>query len=142
MACDIAVASDKARYFFAFGRLGAAACDMGSSYLLPRIVGSVRARHWLLTGASVEAEAGRAAGLFVDVVPGEHLLDAALAIAASIKQATPRRAGAASKLAIARGEDTDLQSCLSYEAYVQNYLFSTDDHKSRLRALMEQQKRK
>ena len=83
-----------------------------------------------------------AAGLFVDVVPGERLLDAALAIAASIKQATPRRAGAASKLAIARGEDTDLQSCLSYEAYVQNYLFSTDDHKSRLRALMEQQKRK
>jgi hypothetical protein len=43
MACDIAVASDKARYFFAFGRLGAAACDMGCSYLLPRIVGSVRA---------------------------------------------------------------------------------------------------
>jgi enoyl-CoA hydratase/carnithine racemase len=142
MACDVAVASDKARYFFAFGRLGAAACDMGCSYLLPRIVGSVRARHWLLTGASVEAEAGRAAGLFVDVVPGERLLDAALAIAASIKQATPRRAGAASKLAIARGEDTDLQSCLSYEAYVQNYLFSTDDHKSRLRALMEQQKSK
>jgi len=32
MACDIAVASDKARYFFAFGRLGAAACDMGCSY--------------------------------------------------------------------------------------------------------------
>lgn len=142
MACDVAVASDKARYFFAFGRLGAAACDMGCSYLLPRIVGSVRARHWLLTGASVEAEAGRAAGLFVDVVPGERLLDAALAIAASIKAATPRRAGAASKLAIARGEDTDLQACLSYEAYVQNYLFSTDDHKSRLRALMEQQKRK
>jgi enoyl-CoA hydratase/carnithine racemase len=142
MACDVAVASDKARYFFAFGRLGAAACDMGCSYLLPRIVGSVRARHWLLTGASVEAEAGRAAGLFVDVVPGERLLDAALAIAASIKQATPRRAGAASKLAIARGEDTDLQSCLSYEAYVQNYLFSTDEHKSRLRALMEQRKRK
>jgi len=73
MACDIAVASDRARYSFAFGRLGAAACDMGCSYLLPRIVGSVRARHWLLTGASVDAEAGRAAGLFVDVVSGEQL---------------------------------------------------------------------
>jgi enoyl-CoA hydratase/carnithine racemase len=120
----------------------AMACDMGCSYLLPRIVGSVRARHWLLTGANIEAEAGRAAGLFVDVVPGERLLDAALAIAASIKMATPRRAGAASKLSIARGEDTDLQTCLSYEAYVQNYLFSTDDHKTRLRALMKQQKRK
>lgn len=142
MACDIAVASDRARYFFAFGRLGAAACDMGCSYLLPRIVGSVRARHWLLTGASVEAEAGRAAGLFVDVVPGEQLLPAALAIAAAVKAATPRRAAAASKLSIARGEDTDLQACLSYETYVQNYLFSTDDHKTRLRALMEQQKRK
>ena len=142
MACDIAVASERASYFFAFGRLGAAACDMGCSYLLPRIVGSVRARHWLLTGASVEAEAGRAAGLFVDVVPGEQLLPAALAIAAAVKAATPRRAAAASKLSIARGEDTDLQACLSYETYVQNYLFSTDDHKTRLRALMEQQKRK
>jgi len=139
MACDIAVASERAKYFFAFGRLGAAACDMGCSYLLPKIVGTVRAKHWLLTGATIEAEQGKAAGLFVDVVPADRLLAAALAIAAAIQLATPRRAAAASKLAIVRGEDTDLQTCITYETYVQTYLFSTDDHKNRLRALMDKQ---
>lgn len=140
MACDIAVASERATYFFAFGRLGAAACDMGCSYLLPKIVGTIRAKHWLLTGATIEAAEGKAAGLFVDVVPADHLLTAALEIAGAIKVATPRRAAAASKLAIVRGEDADLQTCITYETYMQTYLFSTDDHKSRLSLLMNRSK--
>lgn len=142
MACDIAVASERASYFFAFGRLGAAACDMGCSYLLPKIVGTIRAKHWLLTGATIEAEQGKASGLFVDVVADDRLLPTALEIAAAIKLATPRRAAAASKLAIVRSDDADLQTCIGYEAYVQTYLFSTDDHKTRLRSLMDQQRRK
>lgn len=136
MACDIAVASERAKYFFAFGRLGAAACDMGCSYLLPKIVGTIRAKHWMLTGATVEAAEGKACGLFVDVVPGDRLLAAALEIAGAIQAATPRRAAAASKLAIVRGEDADLQTSITYETYMQNYLFFTEDHKSRLRDLM------
>lgn len=49
---------------------------------------------------SINAEQARASGLVVDVVAGDRLLPAALEITA-VKLATPRRAAAASKLALA-----------------------------------------
>jgi enoyl-CoA hydratase/carnithine racemase len=136
MACDIAIASEEASYYFAFGRVGASAADVGCAYFLPKIVGTIRAKHWVLTGATVKAAEGKATGLFIDVVPRSKLLEHALRIAAQIKNANPRRAAAASKLAIVRGEDADLQTCITYESYVQNYLFTQDEHKSRLKVLM------
>ena len=142
LACDIAIAAEDASYYFAFGRIGVCSADMGCAYFLPKIVGTVRAKHWLLTGAVIKAEQGMSAGLFVDVVARDVLIPRALEIAQSIKTATPRRAAAATKLAVVRGEDADLQTCITYEAYVQNYFFTTDDHKNRLRAFMEQRKKK
>jgi enoyl-CoA hydratase/carnithine racemase len=137
MACDMAVASDDASYFFAFGRAGVAGCDMGCTYLLPRIVGTVTAQHWLLTGARVGAQEGLSRGLFVDVVPQERLLRRALELAASIGKAGPRRAAAATKQAIMRGQDADFQTCLAYEAYAQAYLMTRSEHKERVAVLMD-----
>jgi len=137
LACDIAIASENASYYFAFGRVGAAAADMGCAYLLSKAVGSVRARHWILTGRNVGAREGLAAGLFVDVVPQEDLLARAIEIGEQVVVATPRRASAATKLALVRADDTSFEACITYEAYVQNYMFTTDEHRSRLRALMQ-----
>lgn len=136
LACDIAVASEEASYFFAFGRVGAAACDMACAYLLPKIVGTVVAQHWFLTGATVKAEEGLRHGLFVDMVPSDRLLERALGIAAQIAVATPRRAAAISKQAVLRGQDMDFQSCATYEAYLQSYLFTTEEHRQRLATLI------
>ena len=142
LACDIAVAAEEASYFFAFGRVGVAACDMTCAYLLPKIVGTVVAQHWFLTGATVRAEEGLRHGLFVDVVPSERLLERALEIAAQIAVATPRRAAAISKQAVLRGQDMDFQSCATYEAYLQSYLFTTEEHRQRLAALMSTLKKR
>lgn len=136
LACDIAIAAEEARYYFAFGRVGACSADMGCAYMLPRLVGSMRAKHMMLTGATLNAQQAKAQGLVVDVVPRAQLIPAALEIAQQIKIATPRRAGAATKMAIMRGEDADFESCLSYEAYLQSYLFQTEDHKQRLSVLL------
>lgn len=136
LSCDIAVASEKASYFFAFGRVGAAACDMACAYLLPKIVGTVIAQHWFLTGATIGAEEGRRHGLFVDVVAPERLLERALEIAQRIQTAAPRRAAAISKQVVLRGQDIDFQTAAIYETYLQSYLFTTDDHRTRLGALM------
>ncbi len=142
MACDIAIAAEEASYYFPFGRIGAGACDMGVAYLLPKIVGTVKAKYWILTGASVKAEEGRAAGLFVDVVPRDRLMATAMAVAMKVKAASPRRAASASKLSINRGEDGDFQTCLAYEAYVQSYLFKTDEHRLLVKKFMESSKEK
>lgn len=137
LACDIAIASENASYYFAFGRVGAAAADMGCAYLLAKAVGSVRARHWILTGRTVGAQEGLAAGLFVDVVPQDELLARAIEIGEQVAAAAPRRASAATKLALVRADDTGFEACITYEAYVQNYMFTTEEHRSRLRALMQ-----
>ena len=86
--------------------------------------------------AALTAQQAKAEGLFVDVVPRAKLIPAALEIARQIMAATPRRAAAGTKMAVMRGEDTDFESCLSYEAYLQSYLFQTEDHKQRLRTLL------
>jgi len=137
LACDIAIASEKASYFFAFGRVGAAAADMGCTYLLAKAVGSARARHWILTGRNVGAAEALAAGLIAEVVPADQLLDRAIAIGEEVAKASPRRAAAATKLALNRADDTSFEACITYEAYVQNYMFTTDEHRARLRALMQ-----
>lgn len=137
LACDIAIAAENASYFFAFGRVGAAAADMGCAYLLSKAVGAMRARHWILTGRTVGAAEGYAAGLFAEIVPGDQLLSRAIAMGEEIAAAAPRRASAATKLALNRADDTSFEACITYEAYVQNYMFTTEEHRSRLRALME-----
>lgn len=136
LACDIAIAAREANYFFAFGRVGASACDMTCAYLLPKIVGTVVAQHWLLTGARIGADEGLRHGLFVEVVERDALLECALRIAGRIGESSPRRAAAVSKHAVLRGQDADFQTCATYEAYVQSYLFTTDDHRERLSKLL------
>ncbi|MGE3459474.1 MAG: enoyl-CoA hydratase/isomerase family protein, partial [Kofleriaceae bacterium] len=57
LACDFAIASERASLMFAFGRIGAASADMGLTWLLPRMVGIARARQLLLTGETLDAKA-------------------------------------------------------------------------------------
>jgi enoyl-CoA hydratase/carnithine racemase len=141
LACDIAIAAPNASYYFAFGRMGAGACDLGCAWMLPRIVGAIRARHWLMTGATVGAEEGRAAGLFVEICPADKLLDRAHAIALEIAAAAPRRAMAITKMTIARGEENDFQTSISYEAYLQTFLFTQDEHRTKVRDFLAGRKK-
>lgn len=131
LACDLAIAAEHAAYVFAFGRIGLTGADMGCAYLLPRVVGPVRAAHLMLTAGTLSAAEGRQLGAFLDVVPAAELDAAALELARAIATG-PRHANAATKLALRRGETTDLAAVLDYEAYVQTVQFSDPEHKQRL----------
>lgn len=141
LACDIAIAAPTASYYFAFGRMGAGACDLGCAWMLPRIVGAVRARHWLMTGATIGAEEGKAAGLFIDICPADRLLDRAHALGLEIAAAAPRRAMATTKMSIARGEENDFQTSISYEAYLQSFLFTQEEHRAKVRDFLTSKKK-
>ena len=141
LACDIAIAAPTASDSFAFGRMGAGACDLGCAWMLPRIVGAMRARHWLMTGATVGAEEGKAAGLFVEICPAETLLARAHALGLEIAAAAPRRAMAITKMSIARGEENDFQTSISYEAYLQTYLFTQEEHLAKVRDFLAGRKK-
>jgi enoyl-CoA hydratase/carnithine racemase len=88
-ACDIRVAAEGAIFSAAFLRAGFTGCDLGSSWLLPRIVGAGRAHELILTARRFDAAEALAIGLLSRVVPAESLLESALATAAAIKQNPP-----------------------------------------------------
>jgi len=84
LASDIRVAARDAVFGAVFIRVGLSSCDVGTSYLLPRIVGAGRAAELMLTGRHFDAEEALRIGLLHRVVEGDALLDSALETAALI----------------------------------------------------------
>lgn len=78
LACDVRLAAESASFAVQFSRLGLSGCDIGVSYLLPRLVGSGRAFELMLTGRRFDVAEADRIGLLSRVVPDEGLLDAAL----------------------------------------------------------------
>ncbi len=89
LASDIRIASTAARFNVAFVRIGLSGCDIGVSWLLPRLIGASRAYELMLTGRFVDADEALRIGLVVRVVPDADLLDAALESADSILANSP-----------------------------------------------------
>ena len=77
MASDIRIAGESARMNAAFIRIGLSACDMGSSYFLPRLVGTSVASELMLTGRFINAQRALATNLVSEVVPDDQLEAAA-----------------------------------------------------------------
>jgi enoyl-CoA hydratase len=84
LACDLRVASDDAFFAAHFIRVGLSSCDVGTSYMLPRIVGPTIAAELMLTGRRVPAAEADRIGMLNRVVPRDQLLDAALELASAI----------------------------------------------------------
>ena len=89
LGCDIRLASDEAVLRAAFINIGVSNCDMGTSWLLPRLIGASRSHELMLTGRRVGAEEALRIGLVSDVVAGEALLDRALEAAGQIASLAP-----------------------------------------------------
>jgi enoyl-CoA hydratase/carnithine racemase len=131
LACDFAVASERAEYHLAFARIGLSGADMGAPFLLQRHVGSARASFYMLTAARIGAREGREVGLFADVVPEESLAARVDEIARGIV-AQSRRGTTITKLALRRSLEAGLDASLAYEAYLQSFAFRSQEHKQRL----------
>lgn len=83
-ASDIRIASTGASFSVAFIRAGYSACDLGVSWLLPRLVGAGRAHELMLTGRRFDAAEALTAGLLARVVSPEVLLDSVRDTAAQL----------------------------------------------------------
>jgi enoyl-CoA hydratase/carnithine racemase len=89
LACDIRYAATEAVFRVAFINIGVSNCDMGTSWLLPRLIGASRSHELMLTGRRVDAEEALAIGLVADVVAGEELPGRAQAGAEQIASLAP-----------------------------------------------------
>lgn len=72
-ASDVRIASTDAIFAASFIRVGFSACDIGTSWLLPRVVGAGRAHELMLTGRRFDADEALRIGLVCDVVAAASL---------------------------------------------------------------------
>ena len=86
--CDFVLVSDAARFRVPFVSLGVTT-EAASSVTLPEVMGAQAAAHFVLTGDWLSAEDAAATGLAWRVVPGDALLDEAVALAARLADAPP-----------------------------------------------------
>ncbi len=86
LACDIRVASPEASFIASFINIGLSAGELGTSYLLPRLIGLSRASEILYTGRKYLADEAERSGLVSRVVPQEELIDAAVSYARPMLQ--------------------------------------------------------
>jgi enoyl-CoA hydratase len=89
LACDIRYAAHEALFRAAFINIGVSNCDMGTSWLLPRLIGASRSHELMLTGRRLGAEEALRIGLVADVVDAPELPARALQAAEQIAALAP-----------------------------------------------------
>ena len=92
-ACDLRIAAESARFSTQAIRVGMSGGEMGTTYLLPRLVGAARAHELILTARDFDPAEGERIGLLSRVVPDGTVVDVALDVAAAMAErgrAAPR----------------------------------------------------
>ena len=138
MACDIRIASEKAKFGQPEVSLGIPP-GFGGTQRLARLVGKGRAKEMLFTGDMIDAVEACKIGLANKVVAPEELMNVAKVMAQKIMSRAPI-AVQVCKSAVNEGLDVDLESGIAYEAEVFGLCFATDDQKEGMAAFVEKRK--
>ena len=114
LASDFVIANESARFIFAHARMGLA-LDIGLSYFLPRIVGTLAARKLVLLGSRLTAKEAKALGLISYLCTDDSV---AAELAALLKKLSrlPVAALAAIKTELVASTQNDMASQLALEA--------------------------
>lgn len=138
MACDIRIASEKAKFGQPEVTLGIIP-GFGGTQRLPRLVGKGMAKLLIYTGDMIDAQEALRIGLVQKVVPAEALLAETRAIAQRIIARSSTAVGLA-KVAINRGVDMGIADAMQYEALAFGLCFAGDDQKEGMTAFLEKRK--
>lgn len=140
MACDIRIASEKAKFGQPEVKLGLIPGHAGTQRLA-RLVGVGKAKEMIFTGDSIDAQEAMRIGLVNKVVASDKIIEEAKNIAHKIIDVGPTAVRLA-KTVINRGIDANLTTASSYEMEAFSILFSTDEAKEGMKAFLEKRRPK
>ncbi len=129
IACDFRVAAPTAKIGFIFPKVGLCGADMGSAYLLPRLIGLSKATELLFLGDPVEADEALRIGLYHEVVPAEALQARAQALAARLASG-PAFAHAMTKQMLEAEHTMTLDQAIEAEAQAQTLCMQHPDFRA------------
>jgi 2-(1,2-epoxy-1,2-dihydrophenyl)acetyl-CoA isomerase len=135
LACDLVVASDRARFGQVFARIGLVP-DGGGTWLLPRLVGLARAKELIFTAEVIDAAEAARIGLVNRVVPPAALAEETTRLAERLAAGPPLALRLAKRL-VNRAVASDLAPALEAEAAAQAIAVTTEDHQEGLQAFFE-----
>lgn len=135
MACDLVVASDRARLCEVFVKRGLA-LDGGTSWTLPRHVGIRRAKQMAFFGDVVDAQQALAWGLVNEVVAADQLAKTAQDWAHRLATG-PTTALSLIKRLLDASASSSFDEAVEDEARAQHIAFTTDDMGEGIRAFLE-----
>lgn len=137
LACDVRFAAPDARMNAAYLRIGVGGCDMGSGYLLPRLVGLSVASEFLMTGRFLKADRAKAIGLISDIVPGDALLAKGMEFASDMLNVSPMGLRLTKQALNMLVDAPSLDAALMMEDRQQVILLETNDHIEAVTAFRE-----
>ncbi|PON12679.1 enoyl-CoA hydratase [Candidatus Entotheonella serta] len=135
LACDIRIASEKAKFGEVFAKIGLFP-GTGGTYFLPRLVGIAKALELIWTGDVIDAYEAERLGLVSQVVADDQLMTETLAFAERLSQGPPLAISLA-KTAVYKGLDLDIHSALEYAATAESITLTSDDHREGVTAFRE-----
>ncbi|MDX2002354.1 MAG: enoyl-CoA hydratase-related protein [Chitinophagales bacterium] len=138
LACDVIVASEEATLIEVFINIGLV-LDSGSSFFLPKMLGSLKAFELATMGTRVKGKEAADMGLVNKAVPAEQL-DEAVKGYTDYYAAAPTKAIGLIKKMVYKGLNNDLEAMLQYEAYCQDIAGRTNDYKEGVSAFLEKRK--
>ncbi len=138
LACDMIIASEAASLIEVFVNVGLV-LDSGSSYFLPRLVGSARAFELSTLGSKVSAQQAADWGMINRVVKAEDLDEEVNKLALHYSMAPTKAIGLMKKM-LNKSFHSDLDTMLEYEAYCQEIAGRSEDYKEGVQAFVEKRK--
>ncbi|MBL6447138.1 enoyl-CoA hydratase/isomerase family protein [Fulvivirga sp. 29W222] len=138
LACDLIVAAEEAMMTEVFVNIGLV-LDSGSSYFLPRLVGSAKAFELSTMGSRIKGKDAYDMGLINKVVPLDQLDEAVKSYTNYYAQAPTKAIGLMKKMLNKAGNAT-LDEMLEYEAYCQEIAGNSEDYKEGVTAFLEKRK--
>lgn len=138
VACDLRVAADNARFLMAYANIGATA-DGGSTFFLPRLIGSGRAMELYLSDQPLTADAALSMGLISQVFPPNEFNELALQTAFRLAQG-PSAAYGRVKALFDSGWQRGLEAQLDQETDFIANISLTQDFQEGIRAFSEKRR--
>ena len=135
LACDLRIASTKAKFVGAFSKIGLVP-DSGMTWTLPRLVGTAKALEIAWLGEPIAADVALHLGLVNRLTEPEQLEKATQEWARALAQSATKGLGL-TKRAMLTGLGRDLEGQLEYEAQLQGVAGQTKDYAEGVKAFLE-----
>jgi len=132
--CDLVLAARSAQFIEPFCKLGLVP-DAGGTYILPRLVGSARARGLALLGEPLAAERAEAWGLIWRVVDDDRLMAEATSLARHLATQATEGLGLIKRAFLASATNS-LDAQLDLERDLQREAGRTEDYREGVAAFM------